>query len=80
MDVPDLCPPWWPDILWPPHHGPPPGPLDEVLAALAIYQMASRFSDHEARAGIQRLVAPVLEKNASHLIQGMQGGKNLREA
>lgn len=47
---PELCPPWWPELLWSllhhEHHPGPPPPeewlrdLEEVLAALAVFVQA----------------------------------------
>jgi hypothetical protein len=51
---PELCPPWWPSLIWwlLHHHHPEPepewirqveGPIEEVLGALSIYVQAHAF-------------------------------------
>jgi len=51
MDVDDICPPWWPNILWWIHHhvpGPPPPPdpwREQLFRAIAIHDLAEGLSD-----------------------------------
>jgi hypothetical protein len=66
MDV-DICPPWWPNLIWylihHPKHGPgpDPGPLDELFKVIAISQLAGQLADEGLGKQIQSLTAPRLE-------------------
>lgn len=54
---PDLCPPWWPDLIWKllHHHFPDPPdpewlkrverPIEQLLGSLAIFVEAETFVD-----------------------------------
>jgi len=72
MDVDDICPPWWPNILWSIHHhvpGPPPPPdpwREQLFRAIAIHDLAEGLSDRELASGIQGAAAKA--------IQGSVGG------
>jgi hypothetical protein len=65
---PDICPPWWPNLLWwllhhPHGPGPDPGPIDKGLltrldahfAAVAVAALATRLSDRTAREEVGRI-------------------------
>jgi hypothetical protein len=67
---PELCPPWWPSLIWSllhPHpHEPDPeeewiklvsGPMEEIFGALATYVQAHAFlgaKHEELRAQVQQ--------------------------
>ncbi len=67
---PDLCPPWWPAVLWwlIHHHGPGPDPgpvdvklfasLDKVLAAVAVGALVTRLGDKSIAQQVQKLISP----------------------
>jgi len=61
---PDICPPWWPNLLWSllHHHGPGPGPdknlvnrLDAHFAAIAVSALSTRLADSSAREEVGRI-------------------------
>lgn len=77
---PDLCPPWWPSIIWwlihhPHGPGPDPGPIDRKLlteldshfASVAIAALAGRLSDRKAA----EQVGSALGKLASNPMPGL---------
>jgi len=64
MDI-EICPPWWPNLLWYIlHHrpGPPPPPwMDELFKVIAINELAGQLADQGLARDIQGLTAPRLE-------------------
>lgn len=71
---PDLCPPYWPAIIWwilhhPRKPGPDPGPLVEKLdvyfAAIAVSALAGNLGDKKIAEQIRQLAAPMVGKPAA---------------
>lgn len=67
MDI-DICPPWWPEILWRIlHHGPrppepPPDPwLEDLLIVVSIHELAGKIRNVDLAGRIQGVTAQALE-------------------
>lgn len=65
---PELCPPWWPELIWwlLHHHPVPPtpeeewrkrieGPIEELMGGLAVYVQAQAFVGKEHEGLRQRM-------------------------
>lgn len=81
---PELCPPWWPDLIWRllHHHFPDPppeewkkrvmGPAEEMLGALAIYVQAQAFfgaEQEKLRVQIQHAAVEQMSNAVKQLAQ-----------
>lgn len=66
MDI-DICPPWWPDVLWRIFHrhpGPPPPPdpwLEDLLVVVSIHELAGQLRNAELGGRIQGITGQALE-------------------
>jgi hypothetical protein len=65
MDI-DICPPWWPKIIWDLHFFPrpkpePPNPvnyppaIDDIMASLTMHTMSCLWLDQEAAVQVRDL-------------------------
>ena len=83
---PDICPSWWPRLLWwilhhPRGPGPDPGPIDKDLiarvdahlAAIAVAALSTRLSDATAREQIGRLAGKLASDPMPGLTQSVRG-------
>ncbi len=79
MEPEDICPPYWPELLWRIFHGPPPPPpgepypidlVDSVFAAISVRFLATRLGDTEFSGSIQKQAGEVLMQQTQKLIQG----------
>ena len=67
FDDPDICPPWWPKIIWQLHfpwripHSPPPNPvnyplaIDDIMSHLAVHTFSYKMIDQAAATQIRNL-------------------------
>ncbi len=77
---PDICPSWWPNLLWHLHFGPhPPGvgpinyppAIEDIMAGLTIHTMSYMMRDQEQAGRIRgaaeaSIVATVSNLSALH--------------
>lgn len=61
----DICPPWWPDLLWRLFHrrpGPPPPPwIEDLFVVIAINELAGSLSNEKLGRQIQGVTEQALE-------------------
>lgn len=81
---PDICPPWWPGLLWwllhHPHHPEPPEewikrPTEELLIGIATYVQAQAFlgKQGELREQVQQAALERMNGAVEQLAKGARG-------
>jgi len=77
----DICPPWWPQIIWSlhfprvPHGGKPPPPvnyppaIDDIMSSLAIHTFSYLMSDQKAAQNIRNVAEEKIAATAKQLSQ-----------
>jgi hypothetical protein len=77
-DNPDICPPWWPHLMWRLHFpikrpGGGPGPInlppaiDDIMAALHIHTMSYLMNDQSAAQQIRTITEKRLAQSVQNL-------------
>ncbi len=69
----EMCPPWWPDLLWRLFHrrpGPPPPPwVEDLLIVLSISELAGSLTNQE----LGREIRGVTEQALAGAMKSMSG-------
>ena len=70
---PEICPPWWPRIIWDLHQYPSPSPInyppvvEDIMSALAIHTFSYKLRDQ----GVAQQIRAMTEEQLSNSVRNM---------
>jgi hypothetical protein len=86
----DICPPWWPRLMWwlhfRPGHGPGPGPvnyppaINDIMASLHIHTMSYLMEDQSAAQQIRTITEEKLVNSVKNLSKAHAEAKKKSQA
>jgi hypothetical protein len=85
-DNPDICPPWWPRLMWQLHlkwpgHGPGPGPINyppainDIMAGLHIHTLSYLLADQSSAQQIRTATEQRLAQSVQNLSKAHEQAK-----